>query len=308
MASNDLDLDDILSNALDELDDEDTTTPRHPPTTTTSSTISSSPSSALPPPPTVHDGKETGLKGADGGLPPLATDSSSSASSPAAAAAPPPPNPSSSFHNGYRAATAGGSDDDISKEEQDLKDTIEKTIEMLNRGSVDADLQSGGGEDGLFNDAFLEQLASEFEKMGNEMRAAGEGGGGGAEGGEEEGVVDDVVRQLLCKELMYPPIKHMCEQYPAWLERQRGKMDSTTHTRYTEQHQLFIQIVEVYENDEGNFNRLLDLMTQVQEYGQPPKEIVDQLLPEGMPNEMNPFGALGGFGGGGPGGEQCAVM
>ena len=180
---------------------------------------------------------------------------------------------------------------------------------MLNRGSEDADQELG--EDTLFNDAFLEQLANEFEKMGSEMKAAGDGGGSSSTGEDEdgEGVVDDVVKQLLSKELMYPPIKHICEQYPSWLERHRGKMETGAFTRYEEQHGLFVQIVQVYEEDGENFNRLLDLMTRVQEYGQPPKEIVQELLPEGMPPEMSPFGPMPGFPlGGGGAGDQCSIM
>lgn len=265
----DLDLDDILSNALDELDDEDS------PVTT------SAPSPPLPP------------------------SSSSSSTSP-----PPPPSSSSDTTtpvcstNGHHGGGAGQDEtEDLSAEEKELKDTIEKTIAMLQRGSEDADQQVG--EESFLNDAFLEQLATEFEKMGREMKEAG---GEASAGGES--VVDDVVKHLLCKELMYPPLKQITEQYPSWLESHRGRMEAGVFGKYEEQHRLFIQIVEVYEKDGDNFNRLLDLMTKVQEYGQPPKEIVEQLLPEGMPPELSPFGPLtAGLGAGGGGaGDQCVVM
>lgn len=93
---------------------------------------------------------------------------------------------------------------------------------------------------------------------------------------------------------MYPPLKQITEQYPVWLESHRGRMEAGMFGRYEKQHQLFVQIMEVYERDEGNnFHKLLDFITEVQEYGQsPPKEIVEQLLPEGVSPEFSPFGAI----------------
>jgi peroxin-19 len=69
-------------------------------------------------------------------------------------------------------------------------------------------------------------------------------------------------------------------------------------------------LVTVYEDESGNnqTGRLMDLMQQVQEYGQPPSEIINEIAPaleldeEGMPK-------LGGFpfGAGGPN-EECTIM
>lgn len=74
--------------------------------------------------------------------------------------------------------------------------------------------------------------------------------------------------------------------------------------RFKEQYELFQQIVRVYETDENNMGLLLDLMTKAQEYGQPPKEMLEELMPGGL------AGASGILppGLGGPDGEACCIM
>jgi peroxin-19 len=86
------------------------------------------------------------------------------------------------------------------------------------------------------------------------------------------------------------------------------------YINYGKQYQLFQKIVHVYETDPTNFERLMELMTDIQEYGQPPVEIVRELAPElefdeeGMPI-LDPLGNSGGglppFMMGMGGEEQC---
>ena len=92
--------------------------------------------------------------------------------------------------------------------------------------------------------------------------------------------------------------------------------------RYGQQYQYFQRIVNVYETDPENYAKLTELMQDVQEYGQPPSEIIQELAPglqfdsEGMPI-LNDDGTSAGvppffpFPPGGPGGapgENCCVM
>ncbi|KAL7430102.1 hypothetical protein ACHAXM_001997 [Skeletonema potamos] len=142
-------------------------------------------------------------------------------------------------------------------------------------------------------------------------------------------VVDSVMKQLLDKELMYEPMKEVCTRYPKWLASNKDKLSMEEYQKYGTQYQYFQRIVRLYETDPGNFDRLMELMQDIQEYGQPPVEIIKELAPElkfdeeGMPI-MDPMGIsnnMGGSGGmmmpgmmpgmpfpmGGPNGEQCCI-
>lgn len=80
------------------------------------------------------------------------------------------------------------------------------------------------------------------------------------------------------------------------------------------QYQVFQKLVATYETDPGNFPRLMELMQDLQAYGQPPRELLRALAPgleltaDGLPLLL-PQAALagGGGGGGGPAGLAAAV-
>ena len=134
-------------------------------------------------------------------------------------------------------------------------------------------------------------------------------------------VVDGVMKQLLDKELMYEPMKEVCTRYPKWLAENKERLSNEEYQKYGTQYQYFQRIVRLYETDPGNFDRLMELMQDIQEYGQPPVEIIKELAPElqfdeeGMPM-MDPMGGGGGMPGmmpgmpfpmGGQNGEQCCI-
>lgn len=146
----------------------------------------------------------------------------------------------------------------------------------------------------------MEQMMHEFAKM------------GGADGGMNNNnnfnsIVDGMMKQLLAKDLMYEPMKSVCDKFPEWLAEAKEKklLSEEDYNRYGHQYQYFQRIVAVYETDPNNFPRLLELMQDIQEYGQPPAEIIKELAPglgfdgEGMP--MMP-----GLGSGGE--PQCPTM
>jgi peroxin-19 len=122
--------------------------------------------------------------------------------------------------------------------------------------------------------------------------------------------MDGMMEQLLSKEIMYEPMKQVCEKFPQWLESHMEQLSTEELERRTKQFKVFQELVTVYEDESGNnqTGRLMDLMQQVQEYGQPPSKIINEIAPaleldeEGMPK-------LGGFpfGAGGPD-EECTIM
>ena len=156
------------------------------------------------------------------------------------------------------------------------------------------------------SEQMMGSLMNDFEKLGNSK--------------DSNDVVDGVMKQLLDKELMYTPMKEVCSRYPKWLATNKERLSEEEYQKYGTQYQYFQRIVRLYETEPGNFDRLMELMQDIQEYGQPPVEIIKELAPdlqfdeEGMPvmDPMNGMGMPGMMPGmpfpmGGPNGEQCCI-
>ena len=148
---------------------------------------------------------------------------------------------------------------------------------------------------------------NEFEQMGHKR--------------DSNIVVDNVMKQLLDRDIMYEPMKEVCTRFPKYLAEHKDTLSPEEYTRYGTQYQYFQRIVHVYETEPNNFDRLMELMQDIQEYGQPPVEIIQELAPElefdaeGMPM-FNPGEGGGGRGGVGMppffpgsmmGNEQCCI-
>ena len=128
-------------------------------------------------------------------------------------------------------------------------------------------------------------------------------------------VVDNVMKQLLDRDIMYEPMKEVCTRFPIFFAEHKDELSKEEYTRYGTQYQYFQRIVRVYETEPNNFDRLMELMQDIQEYGQPPAEIIKELAPElefdaeGMPI-MDPRGGMipgMPFPGGMTGNEQCCI-
>ena len=145
-------------------------------------------------------------------------------------------------------------------------------------GGIDPDLIEEGGE------SLMTEMLTELEKMGNKE--------------DYEGVVDGIMRQLLSKEIMHEPIKQVVEEFPRWLARKREALSREEYQNYGLQYQGFQRLLAVYETEPDNFSRLMELMFEIQQYGQPPAEIIRELAPglefdgEGMPVMPNMGGNL----------------
>ena len=156
------------------------------------------------------------------------------------------------------------------------------------------------------SEEMMSNMMNEFEKMGNKN--------------DSNDVVDGVMKQLLAKDLMYEPMKEVCTRFPKYLAENKATLSNEEYNKYGKQYQYFQRIVKVYETEPTNFDRLMELMQEIQEYGQPPVEIIKDLAPElefddeGMPI-MDP---MSGGGGGippmmmpgmmsGAGNEQCCI-
>ncbi|PSC68797.1 Metal transporter Nramp3 [Micractinium conductrix] len=137
---------------------------------------------------------------------------------------------------------------------------------------------------------------------------AGGGGGGGGPPPEMSSLVDSIMHQLLSKEVLYQPMKDIGDKYPGWLVANKDALSGEDYGRYEKQYGYIQRICALYEANPSDFAQLIELLQAMQQCGQPPQEIVDELAP-GMQ-----FGSDGlpGFGAAGedlpPGMADCAVQ
>uniref|UniRef100_K3WTV4 Knr4/Smi1-like domain-containing protein n=1 Tax=Globisporangium ultimum (strain ATCC 200006 / CBS 805.95 / DAOM BR144) TaxID=431595 RepID=K3WTV4_GLOUD len=168
------------------------------------------------------------------------------------------------------AAGGGGNEDD----DDDVSIGVAKTLQNMAKAAEDMEgMESAKLEE--MGEEMMEEMMKKFESMGEKS--------------DFQDLVDGMMQQLLSKDVMYDPMKQICERYPEWLAEKESLLSKEDYERYGKQYQYFQQIIAVYESEPDNFARLSELMQEMQETGQPPSEIVKDLAPglqfddEGMP-------------------------
>jgi peroxin-19 len=73
--------------------------------------------------------------------------------------------------------------------------------------------------------------------------------------------------------------QQVCDRFPEWLAIHRKNLSEAEYNMYGHQYQSFQKILAVYETEPDNFPRLMELMYDMQQYGQPPADIIRELAP-----------------------------
>ncbi|NP_001236156.1 Peroxisome biogenesis protein 19-2-like [Glycine max] len=120
--------------------------------------------------------------------------------------------------------------------------------------------------DDLGKDALMEDWVKQFEQLAGSQ--------------DMESIVETMMQQLLSKEILHEPMKEIAEKYPKWLEEHKSSLSKEEYDRYSHQYELIRNLNEVYDNDPGNFNKIVELIQKMQECGQPPNDIVQELAPD----------------------------
>jgi len=138
------------------------------------------------------------------------------------------------------------------------------TLQMLNQAQAGMEGVEAGKleEDG---ERMMEDMIAQFEALGEKE--------------DYNEVIDGVMRQLLSKDLMYEPSKQICDRFPEWLALHKQNLSDADYTNYGKQYQTFQKLVACYDAEPDNFPRLMELMFDLQSYGQPPADIIKDLAP-----------------------------
>ena len=141
---------------------------------------------------------------------------------------------------------------------------VAKTLKMLG----EAQKGMAGFEPGKMEEAgehMIEDMMAQFESLGEKE--------------DYQEVVDGVMRQLLSKDLMWEPTRQICDKFPEWLALHKKNLSDSEYENYGKQYQAFQKILAVYETEPDNFPRLMELMFDMQAFGQPPADIISDLAP-----------------------------
>lgn len=304
------DLDALLSSALDELDGDDDGKDAGAETTASDRRPGLAP-------PDVSAVSAAAAAAAESSAEAAAAATAATAASAAAASA---QSPLAGFESLLGGEGGLGDGADLLKQLNDpeFAKTLEETMKMFGEGGAglggaggegpggegDEDIasalrslsQAGQGMEGVdaaqteqMGEDIMKEMMKQFESMGNKE--------------DFEGVINNMMGSLLGKDVMYPPLKSVCEKFPEWLADNEAKLDKAEYERFGNQYQVFQKLVAVYETEPDNKTKISELFDDMQEFGQPPIEIIKELSPglEVGPDGVPKLPGLGGAPGGAPG-------
>ncbi|KAL8286543.1 hypothetical protein RQP46_004560 [Phenoliferia psychrophenolica] len=177
-----------------------------------------------------------------------------------------------------------------------FQDTIKQTMNKMRDSSttVDAEAEAraaaGAGVDPLA--AMMAQMAG-LGDMGDI---------GGADG--LQGMLDEMMGQLMSRDLLYVPLKELSDKYPAYLKENESTLDVADVARFKKQQSIVDAIVAKFDEpgadvEDANMSEeeqakqtqrqseIADLVKEMNDCGAPPAEIMGD-MPEGM--EIGPDG------------------
>ncbi|KXN92039.1 Peroxisome biogenesis protein 19-1 [Leucoagaricus sp. SymC.cos] len=169
----------------------------------------------------------------------------------------------------------------------DFQSKIKQAMDKLKES--ESNLQSGSSSaDAGASPESLEGLLKSLSDLGL--------GDGGEDDADLTGFLENMMGQLMSKEVLYEPLKELSDNFPRYLADPPAPLSSEDRPRYEKQYSLVKQIVENFErpgysdaNVEDSKN-IMSLMTEMQSYGSPPAEIMGPLPPgfeNGIPQNMD---------------------
>ncbi|KAI9504275.1 Peroxisome chaperone and import receptor [Coemansia spiralis] len=147
-----------------------------------------------------------------------------------------------------------------------FQDKIKATMDKLKESADRADAET---ESGLGDMDVLDELMRQMDGVGGDAQL--------------DSLVDDVIGQLMSKSVLEQPLKDLDAQYPKYLEKNKEAISKEDYERYQKQHEYVKQILALFDQlDDSSVNdkRVVDLMQKMQEFGQPPSELLKTLAPD----------------------------
>ena len=116
--------------------------------------------------------------------------------------------------------------------------------------------------------------------------------------------IDGMMHQLVSREVMYEPMKAIAGRLPSWLSENASRLEAADRTRYEAQLKAYQRVLDAYDAETVDSSRIMELISDLTAFGQPPPEIVSELEASSDGPQL-PGGGGQGLPAGGP---ECAVM
>ncbi|KAG0264939.1 Peroxisome chaperone and import receptor [Mortierella polycephala] len=148
-----------------------------------------------------------------------------------------------------------------------FQDRIAKTMDKLKDSSEQVEAQVAEESE----EALMAEMMKQMEGM--------------AEGGDFQNVLEGMMEQLMSKDILYEPMLDLKQKYPQWLKDNKDKIPAEEYARYEKQHGYVKEIVEFFDRpdfddkSDSQAKSVIDLMQGMQDCGQPPADILDELAP-----------------------------
>ncbi|CAE6106606.1 unnamed protein product [Arabidopsis arenosa] len=149
-------------------------------------------------------------------------------------------------------------EDHVTEALDKLREQTRETVKGLE--SLSSKQQPTGSDD-----AMVEDWIKQFEDL--------------AGSNDLESIVDTMMQQLLSKDILHEPMKEIGARYPKWLEEHESSLNKEEFERYSRQYELIKELNLVYENEPNNSTKIMEIMQKMQECGQPPSDIVQEMDP-----------------------------
>ncbi|KAF8952434.1 Peroxisome chaperone and import receptor [Haplosporangium bisporale] len=150
---------------------------------------------------------------------------------------------------------------------ESFQDRIAKTMGKLKESSDEVDAKVAEDSE----EALMAEMMKQMEGM--------------AEGGDFQNVLEGMMEQLMSKDILYEPMFDLQQKYPQWLKDNKDKISESEYARYEKQYGFVNEIVAFFDKpdfddkNETQNKSIIDLMQGMQDCGQPPADILDELAP-----------------------------
>lgn len=126
-----------------------------------------------------------------------------------------------------------------------------------NVGSVDGVAEMG--------EKMMEKMFGDFNKAGDKKGFNNQ--------------VNSIMSQIVGKEIMYEPVKAMSDKFPEWLADNKETISVEDFERFSKQFEYFRNIVKIYDTEPNRTDKVIKLMQDMQQFGNPPKSLVEDVAP-----------------------------
>mmetsp|Transcript_4348 Transcript_4348/g.4781 ORF Transcript_4348/g.4781 Transcript_4348/m.4781 type:complete len:273 (-) Transcript_4348:66-884(-) len=141
-----------------------------------------------------------------------------------------------------------------------LQQTINKALEEIEANREKLEQTQGGGEPDV--DKLVESFLGDWEN--NDSL---------------QGVMQNMMQQLMSKDILQEPLKELGNKYPEYLKANKDKLTAEEYSSYEKQFEVLQEILAAYDNN-AEFDDIMGLLQKMQSHGQPPTDLLKELTPD----------------------------